>query len=43
VINHRAPFSKKVPDVLSRLKLLFGTENTVYMVTGSGTAEWKPP
>lgn len=39
VINHRgAVFKEKFPDVLSRLKLLFGTENTVYMVTGSGTA-----
>ncbi|HPT82812.1 MAG TPA: aminotransferase class V-fold PLP-dependent enzyme, partial [Limnochordia bacterium] len=39
VINHRgAIFKEKFPSVLSRLQPLFGTENPVYMITGSGTA-----
>lgn len=39
VINHRgAVFKEKLPEVLTRLQPLFGTENPVYMLTGSGTA-----
>ncbi len=39
VINHRgAGFKERFPAVLSRLQLIFGTKNPVYMITGSGTA-----
>ncbi|HHU61034.1 MAG TPA: alanine--glyoxylate aminotransferase family protein [Natronincola sp.] len=39
MINHRGEeFKKRFPRVLKRLQPLFGTKNTIYMLTGSGTS-----
>lgn len=39
MINHRgALFQEKFPHVLARLQPLFGTQNPIYMITGSGTS-----
>ena len=39
MINHRgAIFREHFPAVLKRLGALFGTENPIYMMTGSGTS-----
>lgn len=39
MINHRgALFKEKFPAVISRLQPLFGTQNSIYMITGSGTS-----
>src|SRR5690554_6303602 len=39
MINHRGTsFKEQFPRVMSRLQPLFGTDNPIYMVTGSGTA-----
>lgn len=39
MINHRGTyFKEQYPAVLERLKPLFGTENPIYMITGSGTS-----
>ncbi|HHY10257.1 MAG TPA: alanine--glyoxylate aminotransferase family protein [Firmicutes bacterium] len=39
MINHRGrTFQTKFPEIMRRLQPLFGTERTIYMITGSGTA-----
>ncbi|NLJ81466.1 MAG: alanine--glyoxylate aminotransferase family protein [Firmicutes bacterium] len=39
MINHRGQaFKEKFPEIMKRLGPLFGTENPIYMITGSGTA-----
>lgn len=39
MINHRGKvFKERFPSILSRLKPLFGTANSIYMITGSGTS-----
>ncbi|NLJ74104.1 MAG: alanine--glyoxylate aminotransferase family protein [Firmicutes bacterium] len=39
MINHRGrEFKGMFPCVMERLKPLFGTENSIYMITGSGTS-----
>lgn len=39
MINHRGSvFKEKLPEILRRLQPVFGTEEQIYLITGSGTA-----